>query len=265
MNKDFLPSEEENQLATDLEQLLDFGYEQAKKVSIPDTGKDMRLTTLFQMMGVVHHFTKGILLVAKQGLPEVGIVLLRSVLEANITTQYILLEKSDLRAISFYLDDEKDRKRWVKNFLEFYNKYPDYGSRFSPRSKLEELFNNLDANIQQIESRYGELNFPDLFARAIAIDKQRGKPDNEFMYRTIYRFFSHFSYLSSRGLNNFLKVDTTGIKFQIDPHSEGNDRLLISAYGLYLGFIETFIQEFGLNLVSESKPFQEKFQEMLKL
>lgn len=62
MDNDFFLPEKDSQLVRELEQLLNFGYKQGNKILIPDAGKDIRLATLFQMVGVVHHLTRGGLL-----------------------------------------------------------------------------------------------------------------------------------------------------------------------------------------------------------
>lgn len=258
----FKLTDEEKHLIKELRSLLEFGYQSGNKILINKRERYFIKATLFQLIGVVHHFSKGILLVAENGLPEVGMSLLRTLLEANISAQYILLDKTESRAKAYYLDDERQRNDQIKHFLEIYKKYPEYESYFSSKKDLKNLKKQLDADIEDFENKHGKLTWPSLFDRARAIDKRRGKPENEFMYRTAYWFFSQFSHLSSRGLNNFLKTDQSGISFMIDPHNEGLDKLLISTYGIYLGFLGSMSAEFGTPTQDELKPYNNKFEQL---
>lgn len=265
MSKFTLPENERKQ-AKELDKLLKFGLKQINKVKqisfTDDPLKDLMSATTLQMVCSAHYLISGILAVSKKGLPEIGIILLRTLLESSITTMYIAMDTSGRRVRAFYLTAEKKRLKTSEDWLSFINLYPQYEKSLSSKANLQTRINQLKQDIKLIETRYGKLNFPDLKARALTVDKKVGKPDNEFMYVTVYKYFSDFTHLSALGLNALLKQTQDAIVVLIEPHSRGSDMLLVSSYGFYFAFLERLNEEFSLSLEGRLKHFSAKLKEI---
>ncbi len=267
--KKFVPSSKEKDLIIKLELLTKFGYSQlVDHLKVPQTQdsiKDLYHATLFQYIGIAHHLTVGITKIAKSGLPEVGLILLRTLIELSINVMYIQFDKTGRRSRAFYLDAEKSKRKIIKEWLEFVKRHPEYQSKLKDtKTGLESKLIKKDKDIKKLENLYGKLRFPSIKERAIAIDKSRGLPDNEFMYIAVYKYFCDFTHMSASGFNVLLEKSESATRFLLDPHHKGLDMLIISTYGLYLGFISFLNEYFDISAKKELDKFDAMFKEFLE-
>lgn len=264
--KQFKLSPLENNLVNELENLINLGHKQIEKYAkVPhtkDAKKDLHRATLLQNVGIAHHLTIGIVAVAKKGSPEVGIILLRTLLEVSINVIYFSADKSGKRARSFYLSAEKKRRGVIISWLKFIDKYPEYEKKLKSKKELENFLKQLNSDIASIEKSFGKLHFPNLRARAEKTDKLKKKPDNEFMYITVYKHFCDFAHMSATGLHILLEKSEDAVTFLVQPHNKGLEMLLFSACGLYIGFLEAFNEQYSLPSNKKLKKSAQRIQDL---
>ena len=261
---DFSLGENEQKLRDALKRLLDYGLTILKPLedisAMYKNNDDLGKAILVQHAFYAYHLNRSILCVAEQGFSEVGISLLRSLFETSMNVLYIESDKSNTASIAFLLEADRKKLSVVNEWLSFLSDHPDYEEKLSPKDKMLARKNELENGIAQMENKYGTLNFMDLKARAIRIDKIKGKPDNEFSYITIYRHFSEFTHITANALNNLTSEKDGKISIRLEPSNEGIDILLNSTYGIFLSFLGTISETFKLG----HEPDLDKFYEEIK-
>lgn len=204
---------------------------------------------LFLTFGAVNNYTEAMLTLCRNSYPDAAIVLLRSLLEVFINIRYILDTNSDKRLILFHLEDARSRINFSTEMISFIKRYPNFISKENPLTDetfLNQEINKANEDIAVIKKHYkikgGRL--PNLLDKSKANDKKAKKNKGifEYNYVTIYRFFSHYAHLTSRGLNTFLNQRpdggydlTTGKSMDIGP-------AVATTYGIYLFFLENLMK-----------------------
>lgn len=257
----------ESEIIDKLEQLLDFGAKSFSTIRI-EHDSDLKSALLFELMGAVHNYSEAILLLMRGGKVQAGIVLQRSLVEALINTEYILTEKTEDHAARFILDDEYDRKRFMDDLDKFKQKYPDHNKLtelYKSPKEAQKFISERVASIDEIERKYGKsLGLPKLRNKAIEVDQLKKNSNLEFTYLTIYWFFSGLAHLTARGLNNFIEQQDNKNRFIIGTTTEGIERLAISTFTIYLGFLGTMSNHFGTPPDSDLKSFNDYFLHLSK-
>lgn len=237
------PPKQINALIEKLERTINLGYSQIRNIEVIKPEINLKKAVLLQLVGKAHNLTEGILAVAKKGLPEVGDILLRSLLDTVITTQYIIIGKGDTHTMEFLLRSERDVVDMISKTLKFYSNHPEFQGTLGTKEELQNRKNDLENLIAKEEKKCGTSKMPNLRDMAIVADKEYKIADNEFAYITAYWYLSNQAHTNAKGLDVFMKTDGGDTFFQIDPHPDGLERLLKSTLQMYNAFIITLDQE----------------------
>lgn len=260
---------EETLMLDKLEELLSFGAEKLSKIHTTSITV-LRLHLLMEMVGAVHNYSEAIVLLIRGGKKEAAIVILRSLVETLINVQYVLSDSSEIHAAEFVLDDEYDRKRFMtklKAFAENNPKYQNLVQSYMSQQSPDDFITERANTIAQEESKQKrKIKLPKrLEERAKVADTAIGNPSLEFMYLTIYWYFSTYAHLTARGLNNFIDQTDNRNTFIIGTNTRDIRNLLISTFAVYLGFLGEANKYFGLPSNEELKDFEDYFSSLVNV
>ena len=176
--------------------------------------------------------------------------MIRSLLEVFINTRYILDTNSNKRLILFHLADAQSRATFSSEMLDFTKRYPNFGSRDNQLTNRDFLQKQLDTaqdEISNLKKHYKikiKNKLPNLLERAKANDSKTKKEKGtfEYNYQTIYRFFSNYAHLTSRGINSFLNPRPDGGYDLITGKSVDIGPAVSTSYAVYLFYLENLMK-----------------------
>ena len=208
-------------------------------------------TLVVTMFAAVNSYTEAIFELCKQSRPEAAIVILRSLIEAWINSNYVLGHPNENLLWVFAIEDSYYRGSLVDQIKDLYKRYPKLRSKWHPRKKLKEMRSITENELNAYKSKLG-ISFKNkeefdkawgrLKSRAQHIDrrlnkKSKGKAGGiEHTYILVYKYFSEYVHLQMRGLQHFWVRGKMGDTLILDKNPSHLTHVLVTTYIMYLYF-----------------------------
>lgn len=232
-------SENQEQWIKQLEELWIFFDARLKNFRLKTN--DKRLGLLLHMTEAVHRLIRGFLAQLKGGSNDFLESRLRTLVEAFITINYILADKTDRRARVFMLNGTRSRHRAVKRIVQLLEQHKAPAmAAVNTLENYKELQLSLEREISEEEKSLGnkKTNWPNLEQRANAVN-------SEEIYATVIWLFSEEVHMTAEGLNRFFTNIEGRIAIPTELDLSEFDQQIQTAYALYFDFINTCSQRFG--------------------
>ncbi len=200
-----------------LSELIDFGVSRIQGVDQNKLGH-LQSFLIFNH-AVVNNYSEAIYTLCKDARPYAAFVLLRSLFEAHITSEYIKIGDSEKKLALYARDGFRTRNTINNEFDAFAQKYPS--KRGSLAVLEEENIKSLREFVEQYISDINSANkltntdiYPrDLLDMCRKIDESAvgdDKGEAELMYHLVYRYLSQLSHITPFGLEMFADRDPDG-------------------------------------------------------
>ena len=246
MDKTIFLSDEDVRSLGCLAEMIDAGAKEfTKKIKLDNLSLKQEL--LYFNFIAVNNYSEAVYVLCKDMRPYPAIVVLRSIVEAFINVAYILTHNSDKRALLFSMEDSYYRKGLTTEISVFLTKHPEYEKdRFNREmfkgaleiieKELEVYNKNLKLKLKNKDD-FKKHYHVDLIERAKAVDRKLKKPNFEYIYILVYRYFSEFGHLSMRGLDHFIIKKADGNhEATASQHTEVR-HIIATTYTMYLYFL----------------------------
>ena len=200
-----------------LGELIDYG---ASRIQGVDQNKLGHLQSfLIFNHAVVNNYSEAIYTLCKDARPYAAFVLMRSLFEAHISSEYIKIGDSEKKLALYARKGFQTRNSINNDFDAFTKKYPS--KRDSVDVLKEENIKSLREFVDQYISSMNSANkltdtdtYPrDLLSMCRKIDESAAgdeKGEAELMYHLVYRFLSQLSHVTPFGLEMFAARDPDG-------------------------------------------------------
>lgn len=221
-------------------------------------------TLLVTMFAAVNSYTEAIFELCKQGRGEAANVIMRSVTEAFINSNYIFSYPNDKKLHLFAIEDSYYKRSFVCVMNDYFSRYPKQRSASWSRKIMKEMEDIPKKELIEYAEKVGisfenkdefDQAFGSLLSRAKEVDerlhkKQKDKAGGiEKVYILAYKYLSEYAHLSMRGLQNFWQKTKDGDTLVIDKNPDNLTLVLDTSYILYLYFAER-LKQYGLIEIS---------------
>lgn len=240
--------------------ISNFGSKQLKKIRVCEDEKRYLNLTVFLIFISIHELFETMIFLIESRRTWVARITLRSMLEGFINLLYILKpeESSNLRAVSFVLQSEKERKNFVARLDNFHKKYPDFVSDsvlgLETTEKREAFITAKEEEVKNFGQIVGDIPiWPHrLVDRVKAIDKEMATEADyqngtmEYFYLTVYWVDSNYTHLNLVALDTFISGLKDSVTFkQIQPLLSEDRSPVLTAYLLYLNSLKSVNRVLG--------------------
>lgn len=230
-------------------------------------------TLLVAMFSAVNSYVEAIFELCKQGRTEAAIVIMRSLIEAYVNSNYILSYPSNKNLYLFAMEDSYYRRSLVDILNDFFARYPQRDRqeltveqlkkmRAIPEKELRDYEENLNMHFEK--KKDFDRAFGTLLDRAKEVDQRQKKRQKksagaiENVYILVYKYFSEYAHLSMRGIQHFWIKDSDGNTLIIDRNPDNIDLVLRTVFIMYLYFADRLKQRGFIKI-----PLY-KFEKMMK-
>lgn len=230
-------------------------------------------TLLVAMFSAVNSYVEAIFELCKQGRTEAAIVIMRSLIEAYVNSNYILSYPSNKNLYLFAMEDSYYRRSLVDILNDFFARYPQRDRqeltveqlkkmRAIPEKELRDYEENLNMHFEK--KKDFDRAFGTLLDRAKEVDQRQKKRQKksagaiENVYILVYKYFSEYAHLSMRGIQHFWIKDSDGNTLIIDRNPDNIDLVLPTVFIMYLYFADRLKQRGFIKI-----PLY-KFEKMMK-
>lgn len=253
MNDDKTPklNEYDQNVLNELAEMVNFVKDELVKRTIYKHKLTPKQTLVISMFAAVNSYTEAIFELCKQSRPEAAIVILRSIVEAYINSNFVLGYPNNKLLWIFAIEDSYYRKSFVQLQQEYYTRCPKQRGKILIKKKLKELQLLIEKELQDYSSKLGisfknkgefDQAWRNLIDRAQSVDKRLAKRQKdragglESTYLLVYKYFSEYTHLQMRGLQHFWIKTDNGDSLLIDKNPENMSHVLAMTYILYLYF-----------------------------
>jgi hypothetical protein len=250
-------SEKQERWIRQLEELWNFF--DARLINYSLKTNDLRLGLLLHMTVAVHRLIRGFLAQLKGGSNDFLESRLRTLIEADININYILVDETGNRARAYIRDATRSRLTALKRILRLLEqkKAPSM-AEVNMIESYKELKLSLEQTLSERQRLLGKENvtWPNLEQRA------KGEKSEE-MYATVFWLFSEDTHMTAEGLNRYLRNIEGGIAMTTELDLSTLDQEIQTAFVSYIAFINTCSQKFGFPAEEELREFNNS--EMLSI
>lgn len=244
-------SEQDQNVLKELAEMVNFVKDELTKQTIYRRELKPKQTLVISMFAAVNSYTEAIFELCKQSRPEAAIVILRSIVEAYINSNFVLGYSNNKLLWIFAIEDSYYRKSFVQLQEEYYKRYPKQRGKILTKKKLKELESLIEKELQTYGSKLGisfknkgefDKVWRNLIYRAQSVDKRLKKRlkdkagELEKTYLLVYKYFSEYTHLQMRGLQHFWTKTDKGDILLIDKNPGNINHVLATTYILYLYF-----------------------------
>ncbi|MHB1334853.1 MAG: DUF5677 domain-containing protein [Candidatus Humimicrobiaceae bacterium] len=246
-----------------IEELINFSEVKNKDLlNFVHNSGNLLLENIFAIYIGIFSYIKAIKEIVNNGNVAAGNVLLRSIFEGLINIRYIAIDKTQLRAVAFELNDLNRQKKFILGILngpsdivEFINN-TQLSTKEDCNKKLTEIENNRREYLSIFKSHY-KINIQeetdiewgnDIFVKA----KQVGL---ESEYRTIYQYLCGFAHLDTIGIKTFFQLGNGEYKINIQKDEKEIEVMLGATCTYYIKVLVEVLKNFGFYSENEFKNF----------
>ncbi|MES2315092.1 MAG: DUF5677 domain-containing protein [Patescibacteria group bacterium] len=242
MNIPNLLSEKEKVHLNYLAEIINFGADELRDSVKTESFSYLQNFLLYSFVPV-HNFSESIHILCKDSRPHAAQVLLRSIFEAYMTTEYIKSFDTEKRLALFAKDSFKNRKGFACELENFINRYPNLENELPilKRTSIVSLKEFADKHISIIENSNNIIGeqLPSFIERVKQIDCEvsvENKGKNELNYHIIYRQLSLYTHLNSWGLELFSKQDSKSVVYSLGQEKDV-DHIIVYTYLYYFDLL----------------------------
>ena len=228
---------------------------------------NLLLENIFIITIGIYAYIKGIKCLAMNNNVAAGNVLLRSIFEGLINIKYITQDESQLRAVSFELNDFKKQKKFVQDIIENY----DNLKSFVEKTELSDI-SSCKIKLEEIDDRRKE--YLDIYEKNFAIkieDNDQIQWEEKIWkkapsvglfseYKSIYPYLCSFAHLDATGLKTFFQLGDKTYDINIEKGKDDVESLLGITCAFYLKTLNEVLKKFNLFTEEEFKPFEKTFK-----
>lgn len=256
MDKVFQIKPEDQDILEHLEVLVNYTKQHLTANPIYKDKLNPKQTLVVAIFAAVNSYTEAIFELCKQGRPEAAIVILRSLIEAFINSNYVLSFPNKNNLWLFAIEDSYYRRSLVQQMQEYYSRYPKRQGILTDE-KLEDMKQIVEKELLDYEKNLGvsfkskgdfDKAWGGLIDRAKKTDKRLAKrqKDNagglESTYILVYRYLSEYTHLQMRGINHFWIKTPEGETLILDRNPDNMTHVLVMCYIIYLYFAKRLKQ-----------------------
>lgn len=223
----------------DLDKLLARGRELVSEQRYSFKGLSDKNFMVLMCYAVTHNYTEALVSLCRNKKVEAASVLLRSVFESSVKTQYVLEGQGPRRRFALFAAGSAINKRRVAyGLLDFLKRRPELEGtdELLSRPLLEALIEKQDADLKIVADKFGDTELPTLLEMARALD---GEAANwEYTYHVMYRHLSPYAHLDAEGIDHFInKSSAGGFTLLLSESEKDGSHLILTAYVIYLSLL----------------------------
>ncbi len=257
MDRIFQIKQEDQEILEHLAELVNYTKQYLTANPIYKDKLKPKQTLVVAIFAAINSYTEAIFELCKQGRPESAMVILRSLIEAYINSNYVLSYPNNNKLWLFAIEDTYYKKSLVEQMQDFYKRYPRKQGKTLTDAKLTEMLKDNEQEFVKYEKDLG-LSFAskkdfdrvwtNLLQRAKTTDKRQAKSkkdgsgDLESTYLLVYKMFSEYAHLQMRGINHFWLKTPQGETLILDRNPENMTHVLVTCYIIYLYFAKRLKQ-----------------------
>lgn len=208
--KEILLSEIELKHLKYLRTIIDYGAARMEEVNVANLNH-LQSYLVFNHT-VVNNYSEAVYILCKDARPHGAFVILRSLYEAHINSEYIQIGDADRKLALFAREGFYTRQTIANEFERFVKKYPKKRGSISVLqegsiSSLKIFAAKYISDINIANKLTKEDKYPDLLTKSREIDNNVSGDDKglaELYYHLVYRFLSPYAHLNAWGLEMFI-------------------------------------------------------------
>ena len=257
-------------------EFLQYGNDLLSSTELKIKGTHLKKKVLFPLMGIIQSYSESInkIIIPPNIYDKSAEIIMRSIFEAIINITYVYSCRTETNAAIFLTDEWEEKISFAKKQKALMQKYPTWNLNFGSITKPDEwdLFVLEQKNeMKKMSKKYKltQTGLPPLEQRAQICDTYLKSKNNfrkgnsiEFIYDTLYGYFSQPGHANASGIGHFYRKNT-GQKdgFYIDGNNNDLESVLTTTFAYYYFALSYFAKEFG---VYEKKDFK-KYKDQMEM